>query len=183
MEEKIIISAKTQNVLAGIFSIILGGVLMATSSVWERPLGDWAIYASIALGVVFALLGIFFMLTTAGAGLFVTDKRVYGKTLLGKRVDIPLDSISAVSLTFVLLYGLSVSSSSGRISFFLLAKRNEIYEVISKLLIERQNEKRGHTAEVPKDTAEELKKFKSLLDGGIITQEEFDAKKKELLGL
>ncbi len=31
--------------------------------------------------------------------------------------------------------------------------------------------------------AEELKKFKDLLDAGILTQEEFDAKKKELLGL
>ncbi len=31
--------------------------------------------------------------------------------------------------------------------------------------------------------AEELKKFKELLDSGIITQEEFDAKKKQLLGL
>ena len=29
----------------------------------------------------------------------------------------------------------------------------------------------------------ELKKFKELLDMGIITQEEFDAKKKQLLGL
>ena len=32
-------------------------------------------------------------------------------------------------------------------------------------------------------TAEELKKFKELLDSGAITQEEFDAKKKQLLGL
>ena len=31
--------------------------------------------------------------------------------------------------------------------------------------------------------AEELKKFKELLDLGVITQEEFDAKKKELLGI
>ena len=31
--------------------------------------------------------------------------------------------------------------------------------------------------------ADELKKFKELLDLGIITQEEFDAKKKELLGI
>ena len=28
-----------------------------------------------------------------------------------------------------------------------------------------------------------LKKFKELLDSGILTQEEFDAKKKEILGL
>ena len=32
-------------------------------------------------------------------------------------------------------------------------------------------------------TAEELKNFKELLDDGVITQEEFDAKKKQLLGL
>lgn len=31
--------------------------------------------------------------------------------------------------------------------------------------------------------ADEIKKFKGLLDDGILTQEEFDAKKKELLGL
>ena len=32
-------------------------------------------------------------------------------------------------------------------------------------------------------SADELKKFKELLDSGIISQEEFDAKKKQLLGL
>ena len=35
----------------------------------------------------------------------------------------------------------------------------------------------------PVSAADELKKFKELLDLGIITQEEFDAKKKQLLGL
>lgn len=35
----------------------------------------------------------------------------------------------------------------------------------------------------PSSTADELKKFKDLLDMGVITQEEFDAKKKQLLGL
>ena len=32
-------------------------------------------------------------------------------------------------------------------------------------------------------TADELKKYKELLDSGVITQEEFDAKKKQLLDL
>jgi len=32
-------------------------------------------------------------------------------------------------------------------------------------------------------TAEDIKKFKELLDGGVITQEEFNAKKKQLLGI
>lgn len=33
------------------------------------------------------------------------------------------------------------------------------------------------------DIDEELRKLKSLLDDGILTQEEFDAKKKQLLNL
>ncbi|MBO5122330.1 MAG: SHOCT domain-containing protein [Oscillospiraceae bacterium] len=32
-------------------------------------------------------------------------------------------------------------------------------------------------------SADELKKYKELLDSGVITQEEFDAKKKQLMGL
>ena len=31
--------------------------------------------------------------------------------------------------------------------------------------------------------ADELKKYKDLLDSGVITQEEFDEKKKQLLGI
>ena len=39
--------------------------------------------------------------------------------------------------------------------------------------------------EVIKETsnADELKKYKKLLDDGIISQEEFDAKKKQILGI
>ena len=35
----------------------------------------------------------------------------------------------------------------------------------------------------PTDSIEHLKRYKQLLDAGVITQEEFDAKKKQLLGL
>ena len=37
--------------------------------------------------------------------------------------------------------------------------------------------------EIQPSSADELKKYKELLDSGVITQEEFDAKKKQLLGL
>ena len=43
---------------------------------------------------------------------------------------------------------------------------------------------RATMAAMPADAAvEALKKFKDLLDMGAITREEFDAKKKQLLGL
>lgn len=41
----------------------------------------------------------------------------------------------------------------------------------------------AQTGSVSPSTPDELRKYKELLDEGIITQEEFDAKKKELLGL
>ena len=57
---------------------------------------------------------------------------------------------------------------------------------MNNLLIERQQEKVNVTvaASAPKtDETDQIKKYKDLLDSGIITQEEFDAKKKQLLGL
>lgn len=112
----------------------------------------------------------------------VTDKRVYGVDGMGKRVDLPLDSISAVGTS--ILSGLAVRTSSGSIKFVMLKNRDELHEAISKLLIERQNTQIPTVKqEIPQSNADELKKYKELLDSGVITQEEFDAKKKQLLGL
>ena len=46
-----------------------------------------------------------------------------------------------------------------------------------------QNQATQQPASATVSVADELKKFKELLDMGAITQEEFDAKKKDLLGL
>ena len=54
------------------------------------------------------------------------------------------------------------------------------------MLIKKTSENESDTNEVRTETisaADEIRKFKALLDDGIITQEEFEAKKKELLGL
>lgn len=55
----------------------------------------------------------------------------------------------------------------------------EIIENYRKSKKEAQNT----TVVMQTSAADELKKFKELLDMGVITQEEFDAKKKQLLGL
>jgi hypothetical protein len=46
-----------------------------------------------------------------------------------------------------------------------------------------KSEKSNDESDSNNDIANQIKKFKELLDSGAITQEEFDAKKKELLGL
>lgn len=118
--------------------------------------------------------------------LTVTNKRVYGTAAWGKRVDLPLDKISAVATSF--FHGIAVASSAGSIHFKMIENYKDVHEEISKLLMERQKQEATVTTNTVKDktqlsNADELKKYKELLDIGAITQEEFDAKKKQLLGL
>ena len=109
----------------------------------------------------------------------VTDKRIFGKSLFGKRVDLPLDSISSIS-KIKLLKGITAATSSGKISFLLITNNEAIYEEISKLLIARQKNEKGENTSKYID---ELKELKKLLDDKVITKEEFNKKKKELLDL
>ena len=112
----------------------------------------------------------------------VTDKRVYGKTAFGKRVDLPMDAVSAVGAKWP--KGIAVATSSGKIAFLMIKNRNEIHTCVNELLIARQNKiPMAVKQETSVSSADELKKYKELLDMGAITQEEFDTKKKQLLGL
>lgn len=120
--------------------------------------------------------------------LVVTDKKVYGRVFGGKRVDLPIDSISAVGTS--LFKSIAIATSSGKIKFLAIANRDEIHEKISELLINRQQsnkvEQQIANNNVPtsnNDNIGQLKELKELLDQGIINQEEFDEKKKQLLGL
>ena len=116
--------------------------------------------------------------------LVITDKRVYGINQYGKRVDLPFDLISGIENVADCV---SIRSSAGLISFSGLNNYAEIYSAINTELIKRQSktnipkETTVNTNEV--DNITEIKKYKELLDDGIITQEEFDKKKKELLNL
>ena len=148
-------------------------------SFWELPY----IHASMCcFGAACLILILYWIM--GQMQIVVTNKRVHGKTYFGRVVDLPVDSISAVGSQW--LNGIAVSTSSGKISFLFIENSKEIYSAISELIIARQEEK--HVANEPIYTsqasnAEELKKYKELLDTGVITQEEFDAKKKQLLGL
>lgn len=61
-------------------------------------------------------------------------------------------------------------------------KMREIANFIREKISEAKS-KSNATVIAQVSSADELKKFKDLLDDGVITQEEFDAKKKQLLGL
>ena len=131
-------------------------------------------------GILIAIVIGVFIFALNSCSMVITNKRVYGKATFGHQVDLPLDMISAASTG--LFKSVGVSTASGRISFWLLENKDELYSSITNLLLERQKEKTTLISE-KSNSVDEIKKYKELLDSEIITQEEFDAKKKELLGL
>ena len=198
MDEKIIIKGKLANIkktciLISCMGLIVFGIVF---SIVYPPLGFGLHPSGIPIIVPrylaftflpYVVIAVVFYLSAKKIQLTVTDKRVYGTAVFGKRVDIPLDKISAVGTGA--FKGISVTSSSGAIKFTMISNNNEIHAEISKLLLERQEKKDATATTAPTasspavSNADELKKYKDLLDSGIITQEEFDAKKKQLLGL
>ncbi len=56
-------------------------------------------------------------------------------------------------------------------------------EKIKDFVEKKINEKNGMPTSEVKSTAEQIRELKTLLDEGILTKEEFEAKKKQLLGL
>ena len=146
-----------------------------------------AFLAMFILACIFAVAGIimFIMyLAHSQCELTITESNVKGKTLFGKRVVLPIHMISAYS-TKRIFSTITVATASGIAKFSLIENYIEIGDVLKKIINERQEKTTNKisSTEKPNTSLDELVKLKSLLDAGIITQEEFDAKKKQLLGL
>ena len=120
----------------------------------------------------------------------VTNYKITGAYGFKEQMNIPIDSISSVTMnsSFYSAIGFTCAGNAYRMSY--IENRKEIIEVVNKLIAERATNK-GQYSPPPtqtgqnssSDIATELKKYKSLLDEGLITQEEYEAKKKQLLNL
>ena len=184
MEENILIEGKFKKAtkLFFIFSIILSvlGLLYIVSSVVLEMywfLIGTAVFELMALA--FFLIAKFVMPKAKTFELIITDRRVIGK-LRNNRVDLPVSKISSIgTLAFK---GISITTDSGKIAFPQLINRDEVYDCLAKLF-NTQHELNTNVKKSSGGITEELTELKNLLDSGIITEEEFDAKKKQLLGL
>lgn len=90
------------------------------------------------------------------------------------------------SIELASLKGLKFSGNAFKYRINLLANAEELKTTIMDSLAALPPETSVATEikqEILPSSADELKKYKELLDNGIISQEEFDAKKKQLLGL
>lgn len=138
-------------------------------------LGCLALLGSIILGIMY--------LVNRKCELQITENNVKGKTLFGKEVVLPLYMVSAYS-TRKFLSVVCVATASGITKFSLIENYKEIGEVLEQQINQRQRNTETYSKKsTESNSMDDLLKLKSLLDSGIITQEEFDAKKKQLLGL
>ena len=149
--------------------------------------GDGLALASFIIACALLLTGIVVLiifLVQRKCTITVTEKNVRGTALFGKEVVLPIYMISAYS-TRSFMSTIAVATSSGLTKFALIGNYAEIGNVLSKMINDRQDNtiKTEIKTEVSNSNMDDLVKLKTLLDQGIITQEEFDAKKKQLLGL
>ncbi|MDO5089435.1 MAG: PH domain-containing protein [Leptotrichiaceae bacterium] len=116
-----------------------------------------------------------------------TDKRVIfldKGILFGlKQIEIPLNKINSIGQKKGLLFGeIEIWDGASKMKITHISKETLIpfVNAVNKAKEELEKPKQHSINQV--SAADELIKFKRLLDQGVITQEEFDKKKKELLG-
>ena len=93
-----------------------------------------------------------------------------------KRIDIPLDSVTSIGMVGLLFKGISISSPSGNISFVFIKNYKDIYDKLGNIIANRKT-----SESTDSDQADDIRKYKKLLDEGVLTQEEFDEVKAMLL--
>ena len=161
---------------------------------WAMGSEDYIETALIYIGgpILFAVI---LRLLLSTFGMVITDKRISGWSVLQLwRTDLPLDMIQSVSL--VGFTGIFVRTAGGGILLFMIKNRKELHEVLCQVMIRRQScmplNWPSHANETitktPQPTAtdktleRELYELKEKLDYGNISQEEYEIRRKALLG-
>lgn len=128
---------------------------------------------AVAGGVLFGGVGAIVGGVTGGK----KSKSVCNK--LSVNINLRNDFVSRVEIPLI-------DNETKKSSFVYKATKDAAQKIISLLAVMVDTQKAAPQVApqvAPLSDADELMKFKQLLDAGVITQEEFDAKKKQLLGL
>lgn len=145
MEEKILIEGKcSKSKILPIIFFVLAGILLIVCFIVATAYGDdpsWA-FIGIEYGyywffigiIIFVALGLRFLLMQFEF-LFVTNNKVEGKTIFGKRVLLPISQVSAIGTG--LFKKVMVATSAGHIRFYGVINKDEVYSVISELILKQ----------------------------------------------
>ena len=96
-----------------------------------------------------------------------------------KTKEVPIKRITNVKITPN--KGVKITATGAKIKMGLVKNRVEIVNIINDL--RKEVEKNGIGGAANASPTDEILKLRQLLESGLISQEEFDAKKKQLLGI
>lgn len=111
--------------------------------------------------------------------IIITQKKIVGQTIQ----VISINNLNDITLDTGIVYGiLTFDTIKERVNVAVdkITAAN-IHQMVTNTLFNKISKDNTNNKET--SNADEIIKFKSLLDQGIITEEEFNIKKKELLGL
>mgnify|MGYP004642140035 CR=1 FL=1 len=135
MNEKIIIKGKANILKISIVIVIIIGIILGifTGTIYERndEIGNLIKYTT---GGGTIILGFLIWLNIKSYEITVTNKRVFGKSSFGVRIDIPLTKITSIMISPI-LKTILVSSPSGTIKFSFISNAEEVYEKINELIL------------------------------------------------
>jgi uncharacterized membrane protein YdbT with pleckstrin-like domain len=122
----------------------------------------------------------------------VTDQRVIFRTgVFAKRgIEIPLDRVNTVHFSQGVLERMvgagdlliESAGEEGQQRFTDIRNPDEVQQLIHKQGELREERRYGGLQSSPADVASQLETLEGMLDRGTLTQEEFDAQKRKLLG-
>ncbi len=136
-----------------------------------------------ALALLLGALHLFYFFDSK-KDIVIDENRIICKKGKKTAKEFLLKDIKSVELAP--LKGLKISGSGIKYQIILLSNADTLKTTIMDSLATLPSENSTTTEikqEILPSSADELKKYKDLLEAGIISQEEFDAKKKQLLGL
>ena len=182
------------------FSLLVAiiGSVIVLYILYISTLDGFSIIVFLLIGIVCWLPFIIGSMTASRinkCSLYATEHAVVADVFkaLGSEInlDLPFESISAISIvnnssTSSMFGGdiITISSSSGITKIPCVQNANEFRDsVLERIKQYKASSSTPNTSNIiqPASNADELLKFKQLLDQGIISQEEFDNKKRELL--
>lgn len=125
--------------------------------------------------------------------LYVTDQRILLHEIKGitsnDETSILLQSISSINISNKLVYSTIEIVSTGNKAIIEDVPAHIAIEIKNAIENLKKDFKKADSAPAAKqekdmyDVADEIRELKDLLNDGILTQDEFDAKKKQLLGI
>lgn len=132
--------------------------------------------------IAFLVIALLFYAVYFNQELIVGDENIKGKAVKGKEINIPFAKMTSIKKSF--LKGIVITTKGAeKIKFRFLKNQAEMIELISTKIEDCSSVANGFSGKPAESSADQLKKYKELFDCGAISEDEYEAQKKQILDL